>query len=117
MTTDLYQDDRFPERQCDYCNRRYRGPAVYCSLRCAIADSGTVPVLANWTVYERPRDYPDGYIARKWVILRGAAEPFPTNEIVVGTTLDDVRAKLPPGLAGPLLRNDDDDPKIVETWW
>jgi hypothetical protein len=39
--SDPYQDDGFPERACDRCGQLYRGPAVYCSLKCAIADSGT----------------------------------------------------------------------------
>ena len=25
-------------RQCDFCGKRYHGPAVYCSLDCAVAD-------------------------------------------------------------------------------
>ena len=34
---EAYRDDRFPERPCDRCGKPYRGPAVYCSLTCAIA--------------------------------------------------------------------------------
>lgn len=34
-----YRDDTFPERKCDYCGKLYRGPAVYCSLPCAVADA------------------------------------------------------------------------------
>jgi hypothetical protein len=34
-----YRDDSFAERACDRCGRRYRGPAVYCSLECAVADA------------------------------------------------------------------------------
>lgn len=36
---DPYRDDAYAERDCDYCGTRYRGPAVYCSLRCAVADA------------------------------------------------------------------------------
>jgi hypothetical protein len=35
---DPYRDDTSPERACDCCGRMYRGPAVYCSLRCVEAD-------------------------------------------------------------------------------
>jgi RNase P subunit RPR2 len=35
---DPYRDERFAERQCDYCGKPYRGPAVYCSLECAVDD-------------------------------------------------------------------------------
>jgi phosphoenolpyruvate-protein kinase (PTS system EI component) len=34
-----YQDPRFSERACDKCGKRYRGPAVYCSIECAEADA------------------------------------------------------------------------------
>lgn len=34
-----YQDDSFEPRICDRCGREYRGPAVYCSLACALADA------------------------------------------------------------------------------
>jgi hypothetical protein len=34
-----YRDDTCEERDCDYCGRPYRGPAVYCSLECAEADA------------------------------------------------------------------------------
>jgi hypothetical protein len=33
-----YSDDTYPERLCDYCGTLYRGPAVYCSLECALED-------------------------------------------------------------------------------
>lgn len=34
-----YHNDSYPERACDRCKRPYRGPAVYCSLACALADA------------------------------------------------------------------------------
>lgn len=34
-----YRDASHPARACDHCRRLYRGPAVYCSLRCALADA------------------------------------------------------------------------------
>jgi hypothetical protein len=34
-----YQDDNYPPRPCDHCRLEYRGPAVYCSLECALADA------------------------------------------------------------------------------
>jgi hypothetical protein len=34
-----YHNDRFAERPCDNCGELYRGPAVYCSLKCALADA------------------------------------------------------------------------------
>lgn len=36
-----YHDPTYPERTCEYepCSKTYTGPAVYCSLDCAIADA------------------------------------------------------------------------------
>lgn len=34
-----YHDTSFRERRCDYCNEFYQGPAIYCCLRCALADA------------------------------------------------------------------------------
>ena len=34
-----YRDARRDERACDHCGKLYRGPAVYCSLKCAQADA------------------------------------------------------------------------------
>jgi hypothetical protein len=36
---DAYRDVRFEERTCNCCGKPYRGPAVYCSLACAVADA------------------------------------------------------------------------------
>jgi hypothetical protein len=34
-----YVDESYPERNCDRCGKPYRGPAVYCSLDCAVQDA------------------------------------------------------------------------------
>ena len=36
---DPYRDEAFVERACDHCGKSYRGPAVYCSFECTVADS------------------------------------------------------------------------------
>jgi hypothetical protein len=35
-----YRDPAQPERTCEYCHQPYHGPALYCCLACALADSG-----------------------------------------------------------------------------
>lgn len=35
----LYIDASYEPRACDRCGCSYRGPAVYCSLECAMADA------------------------------------------------------------------------------
>lgn len=73
-------------------------------------------VLLNlWTVYERPRDYPHGYIARRYEVHAGGAQ-VRSNDVRTGPTLQSVRQQLPPGLyCQP--RHPGDDPVIVETWF
>ncbi len=65
--------------------------------------------LELWTVYDHPRDAPDEFLARKYVLDQ------PTTVTVRGRTLDDVRSLLPPGLYR-LPRQPADDPVIVEVW-
>lgn len=36
---DAYHDASYPKRHCDRCSREYTGPAVYCSLNCALEDA------------------------------------------------------------------------------
>lgn len=36
---DAYRNDSYPERACERCGVLYRGPAVYCSKACAVADA------------------------------------------------------------------------------
>lgn len=33
----LYHNTSFRERPCDHCGASYQGPAVFCSLKCAVA--------------------------------------------------------------------------------
>ena len=62
-----------------------------------------------WIVYEEPPAFPNQYVARRY---RSYVE---TGEFVVGDTLTDVRAKLPPGLMR-MERSSQDDPMVRESW-
>ncbi|HEX8884881.1 MAG TPA: hypothetical protein VF797_10360 [Noviherbaspirillum sp.] len=62
-----------------------------------------------WIVYEEPPAFPNQYVARRY---RSYVE---TGEFVVGDTLNDVRAKLPPGLMR-IERSNQDDPMVRESW-
>jgi len=66
--------------------------------------------LSIWVIYDHPTDFPDRYVARRFQNDR------PTAQFVEGATLDEVREKLPFGLA-QFPRHPQDDPKIVETWF
>jgi hypothetical protein len=69
--------------------------------------------LETWTIYDRPLDYPDGYVARRFLIRHGAA--LATHIAYYGPTLDSVREQIPQGLFC-IARNPGDEPQIVETW-
>lgn len=72
--------------------------------------------LAMWTIYEHPLDFPASFVARKFLVSKGAYAK--TDMGYVASTLAGVRQVLTtyhPGLTR-LPRNDDDDPFIVETW-
>jgi len=57
---------------------------------------------------------PDCFVARKHLVLAGRTEP--TAALRAAWTLDEVRAMLPSGLVC-VTRNEEDDPRIVETWF
>ena len=69
--------------------------------------------LAMWTVYDHPTDYPDEFVARKFVVGCGTIDATP--ELLTADTLNELRAKLPIGFICT-RRMPDDDPKIVEVW-
>lgn len=74
------------------------------------------PVMETWTIYRYPRDYPEHYVLRRWVILSSGGEPIPdAAPAALGTDLLTVRGRVPPGLVC-LGREPGDDPVIVETW-
>jgi hypothetical protein len=69
-----------------------------------------------WTVYERPKDYPDGFAARRFSIGNGTFQK--TDQCIFGATLDSVRwalCQLSPGMTR-LPRDERDEPQIIETW-
>lgn len=68
--------------------------------------------LTQYVVYERPADYPDGYVLRLWVV--DANGPVP-GEARCFDTLEKARLAVPDGFIR-LPRAADDDPSIVEVW-
>ena len=70
-------------------------------------------MLPLWTVYEKPLDHPQGFVARRFESGKGFHGP--TMDTVTGE-LEDIRAIF--RLAGliKLDRDVEDEPQIVETW-
>lgn len=69
--------------------------------------------LEMWTVYDHPRDCPDDFIARLWLITAG--EPQPTTATIKGP-LAAIREVLANKGLVKLMRDPNDDAVIVETW-
>ena len=69
--------------------------------------------LDMWAVYQQPRDYPDSYVARRYIIAPGAT--MATVDMFIADSLAELHALLPPGLHR-IERDVNDDPRILETW-
>jgi hypothetical protein len=70
--------------------------------------------LPMWTVYDHPGDFPDCYVARKFMAFAHGA--VATDDIIACEDLTAIREVLAVKGLTPLMRNHDDDPKIIETW-
>lgn len=73
--------------------------------------------LTMWVITCRPKDYPDEYVARRWLVFNHGPTPASgdTGDVLVSDTLDGVRDQLPPGLHN-IGRQGNDHPVIVEVW-
>jgi hypothetical protein len=73
------------------------------------------PFMNFWVIYDHPRDFPDKFVARRHYIVRGDPEPRASEEYITADSLDEIRQRVPQGLAC-LARYAEDDPNIVEVW-
>jgi hypothetical protein len=69
--------------------------------------------LTVWPIFERPLDYPDGYVLRPQFVNRQGMTV--SGYMWVAPTLQEIRAALPPGLV-LFPRRDGDPPFLVESW-
>jgi hypothetical protein len=76
-------------------------------------DSAQRGALAIWTIYDHPRDYPHGFVARKHEAIGGQSV---TTDVMLIAELEELRRIF--GDAGLVCvpRADNDDIKIVESW-
>jgi hypothetical protein len=79
----------------------------------ANADAIKRGALAIWTIYNRPKDYPDGFIARLHEVAKG--KHGPTDKTIKGA-LDDIRHAFYRAGLTRLPRSPEDEPQIVESW-
>jgi len=71
--------------------------------------------LNCWVLYDNPKDFPGQAVARKFTI-DARADPQPTNEHVVASTVAPLRIGLQKSGRVPFQRDPQDDPAIVEIW-
>jgi len=70
-----------------------------------------------WTVYDRPADYPDKFVARRFDVGSDGRGPTPSDSVIVAPDLEMLRYILAFQLhLVCLTRSPEDDPNIVETW-
>lgn len=70
-----------------------------------------------WTIYRRPRDYPHGVIARRWEIGAQAVHgPTPTDDCIVGPSVEMVREEFARRGLVCLPRSERDHPSVVESY-
>lgn len=70
--------------------------------------------LAQYVIYDHPKDFPDKFVVRKWIIGSGVVTPQ-VGLFAQADTLEEARDALPFGLNQmPVFEND--DPVIAEVW-
>jgi len=70
--------------------------------------------LAMWVVYDRPKDFPVGWIARRWLVTRDG--PVATADILAADSIETIRAMMQENGLTRLPRDPSDDKPIVEVW-
>jgi hypothetical protein len=79
----------------------------------ANADAMKRGALPMWTIYDKPKDHPDGFIARLHEVAKG--EPRVTGTALTGG-LEEIRKVFWNAGLIRLTRDEKDDPQIVESW-
>jgi len=67
-----------------------------------------------WTIYDRPKDHPEGFIARRFEV-GGGGKTVATADTINGK-LDDIRMALERAGLVNIRRQEGDEPQIVESW-
>ena len=70
-------------------------------------------IYTMYTIYERPTEYPEGYLVRRYHAGMGGA--LYTGDTMRAASLDKAREIIPPGLQ-QVPRGQIDPPEVVETW-
>lgn len=71
-------------------------------------------VLSIWTIYDHPKDFPGGYVARRWDVTPVGSKP--TCEHIYSDDLEQLRDEMATRMLTCIPRQDLDDPVILESW-
>jgi hypothetical protein len=69
--------------------------------------------LVIWTIYHKPRDHPDGFVARRFEVA--GEEPKATDDVIAGD-LEELRQIFWKAGLVKMPRHPQDEPQIVESW-
>lgn len=72
-------------------------------------------ILSIWTLYDRPIDMPEYYVARRFEVKAGG-EGGPTFDYIRDSDLERLRSEMKNRGLYRILRDPRDDPKIIESW-
>jgi hypothetical protein len=67
----------------------------------------------HYAIFEKPKDYPHGWVIRKFLIEAGKVTP--TDQWWTANSLEEARSHVPSGLT-KIVRQPGDPPFLVETW-
>lgn len=70
------------------------------------------PQLLMFTIYEKPKDHPNGFMVRAWRVESKDPTPLEATRV---DTLEEARQLIPAGMV-KIPRDPSDDPVIVESW-
>ena len=74
-----------------------------------------MPQLTVWTIYRHPHDYPGRWVMRAHEVFPTVGITRPHDVCFVASSLDEIRAKVPPGTCR-VDRAPEDYPVIYECW-
>lgn len=71
-------------------------------------------ILNIWTITEKPRDFPNCFVACRHEVSDGGHKP--TKDLIVSTDIEALRSELMDRGLICIPRSSGDDPVIVESW-
>ena len=92
-------------------SQRYNGDSVSGIIRSQL-EAAQRGKLAMWSICDRPGDYSEGFIARRFEVGNGVT---PTGDTLTGE-LEHLRGVFERAGLVRIARQEDDEPQIVESW-